>query len=169
MQVNNDTTITVSSLKSAPAIPAVPLPAGQVADIGNAENRTRQDRRSNPSGSPARFRSVLDAATVAGLGQASAKAGLSSTGVTQPETEVTRAGKPSREINAQDSEALFRAVRAYALTAKKTADRPDDVAQYEAKPVFKHVALSASRRYAESFFALDRTFATRGETLEVST
>src|SRR5579871_5037442 len=119
MQVQTDPSTIASLLKSAPVMPATPLPAPSVADVATTENRG-QDQRRNPSGSPSRFRSVLDAATVAGLGQATTSStdatdsGVSSTGITQPATEVTRAGTPSRDINGQDSETLYRAVRAYA-------------------------------------------------------
>src|SRR4051794_2786272 len=93
MQVTNDTTVVESISRGAP-VPVTPLPASRVGDAIAAERRARPDERRNPAGAPGRFRSVLDALTVAGLGQAFAKAAPSvqSDGITEPETEVTRAG-----------------------------------------------------------------------------
>jgi hypothetical protein len=175
MQVTSDTTVVESIPRGAPVIPATPLPASPVADAVAADRRNRQDDRRNPSASPARFRSVLDAVTVAGLGRISGQvsgqsnAPISTDGVTEPATTVTRAGAPSRDVSAQESEKLFRAARAYTAQPKPSAPREADTADNDAAPVLKNAALNASKRYAQSFFALDRTFAARGETLEIST
>lgn len=175
MQVTNDTTVVESITRGAPGS-ATPPPASPVSDAVSSDRRSRANTRQNPTGSAARFRSVLDSLTVAGLGKianASSDAPISTDGVTEPTTKFTRAGTPSRDVSGQDSEILFRATKAYAFQAKQSAPREADTGDGDTEtastPAFKNVALNASKQYAQAFFALDRTFAARGETLEIST
>src|SRR5262245_240972 len=141
MQVSYDAT-TIVILNSVPATPAARAAASPVASVTDAEKRSRYEQRHNPSGSPSRFRSVLDAATVAAFGQFPKKsdASFSSDGITEPKTEFKRAENPSRDISGQDSEILYRAMRAYASQTNNTDTSDEAVTEEAYAPVPSFVA-----------------------------
>jgi len=170
MQVDTDQT-TVSTIRRGPIPLATSVQVGAIADITVTERRSRQqdDRRNNQSDAPAQFRAMLDAATVAGFGQTQAFDISGAKRAALPRTEVFRARTPSKELNGADSEAMFRAARAYASSARASSAKTEDDDDVAAPPVSKHAATQATSRYAQVFFTLDRSFARRGESLEIST
>jgi len=178
MQVVVDRT-TITPLQDAPVIPVAPLPAAAIPSSGNADSKpssggqNRQQQSGSNSG--ARFRSVLDAATVAGLGLRFASAsGRSSAAANAAATQRQQRtpSSDSQELNGADAAELYRAVRAYKASAGgKQVEAQSDAAEESdgtSEPVSPQHALAATSRYAQSFFSVGGTFAARGETLELS-
>ncbi len=138
------------------ASPARQAPVTAVGDRDGANNDRRNPSRDSRGRSSIAFRSLLDAATLAGLTKS--LSGQSKTVSTDeaPARPTHRAKLPDKAepevLSASESERLYH-------SAKNSGQGRSSPA-----PEF----LAATTRYAKAFFAVSGTFARPGESLEVT-
>jgi hypothetical protein len=141
---------TITPVVVPPALPAA-APRLREAEDGSAAARDRRGPGDGESGTT--FRAALDAAGGGGAGIVDP---LGTTGQASPSATQRAERRPGErpELDGAVTPGLFDAGAA----GQSAADGKVQVAQ-------EH--FSASRRYAQAFFAVGGTFAARGETLEV--
>jgi hypothetical protein len=171
--MTNLDTITIGKVGAQPVPPVMPRPQPVAAEGVTPERRGRQQDSRRESGSnAAQFRTLLDAATFAGMGQTAG--GVSDAPAAAARvypTTITRTPARTQELNGQDAMELYRATRRPAPDQRADAVESefveaDDDAPRAAHP---HEARRVAGSYAQRFFSVGGTFAARGETLELST
>ncbi len=143
------------------ATPALPLPSapqitavGQRGGASNDRRSSSRDARGRPS---VAFKSLLDAATIAGLTK-TLGAEASKSAVTDSDT--TPAPRPSKLPNQAEPEVLSAAESEGLYQSAKSSGQGSS----SPAPEF----LAAATRYAKSYFAVSGTYARPGESLELT-